>query len=89
MRRFVLLAPIGPGAPAATLGGAAPFDGPGLLPAKGFDPASQIEMTAGMFGYRPKGFATPYGRTSPWEDKAEVLAYAIRKELLPTVNYIL
>ena len=40
-------------------------------------------MTAGALGYKPRGFASAYGRTSPWEDKAEVLAYAIRNKLLP------
>ena len=36
-----------------------------------------------MLAYRPKGFASAYGRTSPWEDKAEVLAFAVRGRLLP------
>ncbi|NIA07503.1 MAG: hypothetical protein GWP14_07705 [Actinobacteria bacterium] len=49
----------------------------------GINPVTQIEMTAGILGYRPKGFASPYGRTCPWEDKAEVLAFAIRKKILP------
>ncbi len=49
----------------------------------GADPLTQVEMTAGMVGYRPHGFASPYGRTSPWEDKAEVLDYAVRKRMLP------
>ena len=40
----------------------------------GINPVTQIEMTAGILGYRPKGFASPYGRTCPWEDKAEVLS---------------
>ena len=53
--------------------------------ASGIDPATQIEMTAGVFGYRPRGFASPYGRTSPWEDRAEVLAYAVRGGLLPAL----
>jgi len=49
----------------------------------GADPLTQVEMTAGLVGYRPGGFASPYGRTSPWEDKAEVLDYAVRKRILP------
>jgi len=53
--------------------------------ASGIDPVTQFEMTAGMFGYRPSGFASPYGRTSPWEDKAETLAYALRDGLLPAL----
>ena len=51
--------------------------------ASGINPLTQIEMTAGALGYRPKGFASPYGRTCPWEDKAEVLAFAINKKMLP------
>ena len=49
----------------------------------GINPLTQVEMTAGALGYRPKGFASPYGRTCPWEDKAEVLAFAIRDKILP------
>ena len=49
----------------------------------GINPLTQIEMTAGILGYRPTGFASPYGRTSPWEDKAEVLSFAIRQKILP------
>jgi len=62
------------------------LNGPGYSPAGGIGPATQIEMTAGMLGYRPKGFASPYGRTSPWEDKAEVLSHAVRSGLLPALN---
>ena len=51
--------------------------------ASGINPLTQIEMTAGVLGYRPTGFASPYGRTCPWEDKAEVLALAINKKILP------
>ena len=50
---------------------------------RGADPATQVEMTAGLVGYRPRGFASPYGRTYPWEDRAEVLDYAIREGLIP------
>ena len=51
----------------------------------GINPLTQVEMTAGALGYRPKGFASPYGRTCPWEDKAEVLAFAIRDKILPAL----
>ena len=51
--------------------------------ASGINPFTQVEMTAGLLGYRPTGFASPYGRTCPWEDKAEVLSLAINKEILP------
>ncbi len=49
----------------------------------GTDPRSQAEMTAGLAGYRPRGFASPYGRTAPWEDKAEVLDHAVRRGIVP------
>lgn len=47
------------------------------------DPLTQIEMSAGLVGYRPRSFASAYGRTAPWEDKAEVAAFAVTKGLLP------
>lgn len=50
---------------------------------RGTDPRSQVEMTAGLLGYRPRGFASPYGRTAPWEDKAEVLDHSIRHGIVP------
>ena len=49
----------------------------------GSDLGTQAEMTAGLAGYRPRGFASPYGRTYPWEDKAEVLDYAVREGFVP------
>ena len=63
----------------------AALGGPKYSFRSGIDPATQIEMTAGVLGYRPKGFASPYGRTSPWEDKAEVLSYAVRGGFLPAL----
>ena len=49
----------------------------------GINPITQMEMGAGLFGYRPKGFASAYGRTAYYEDKAEVSDFAIRKRILP------
>jgi hypothetical protein len=59
--------------------------GPAHSLRRGADVLTQIEMTAGLAGYRPQGFASPYGRTAPWEDKAEVLDYAIREKLIPNL----
>ena len=51
----------------------------------GIDPITQLGMTVGLLGYKPKGFASVYGQTCPWEDKAEVLSFAIHRQLLPTL----
>lgn len=37
----------------------------------GINPLTQIEMAIGALGYRPKGFASPYGRTYPWGNPSQ------------------
>ena len=57
--------------------------GAGYSFAQGLAISTQLEMTAGLFGYRPAGFASPYGRTCPWEDKATVLELAVHENIFP------
>jgi hypothetical protein len=59
------------------------FLGTGYSYLDGIHPATQAQMTAGLFGLRPRGFASYYGRTGPWEDKAEALELAVRKGFIP------